>query len=189
MNVKPLFLIAAMALFVGCNGPASDTKADAESAHAHDHPSEGPHGGQLIELGDEEYHAELIHDDDAETVTIYLLDGAAKKEVAIAEKELTLNMTHDGHADQFKLAAEPDASGKASKFVSSDAHLVEGLDDGAEGQLVVSIGGTNYSGHVAHDHDHDHDDHDDDDHDDDDHDHDDDDDDDHDDDDHDHDDH
>ncbi len=43
----------------------------------HSHPTEGPHHGTLIELGKEEYHAELVHDD--KMVTIYILDSAAKK--------------------------------------------------------------------------------------------------------------
>ena len=37
---------------------------DSHDDHAgHAHPSEGPHHGDLIELGNEEYHAEILHDE------------------------------------------------------------------------------------------------------------------------------
>ena len=42
-------------------GPAEEAHLEAEAA-AHSHAAEGPHGGHLIVLGDEEYHAELVHD-------------------------------------------------------------------------------------------------------------------------------
>ena len=46
---------------------ATDNEHPDEDGHAH--PTHGPHGGDLIELGNEEYHAELVHphghDDDA----------------------------------------------------------------------------------------------------------------------------
>ena len=56
----------------GCkNNADQETKTFDEAApedvtmdeHEHDHPSEGPHHGSLIELGKEAYHAELVHDE------------------------------------------------------------------------------------------------------------------------------
>ena len=129
-----------------------------EAAHAH--PDEGPHGGSLIVFGDEKYHAELVNDEKAGTVTIYILDGAAKKAVAIEAAEITINLKHDGNAEQFKLAAKADAGdpeGKSSRFFSDEKELAEDLDhEGAEPQLVVDIEGNQYRGKIAHDHDHDH---------------------------------
>ena len=59
----------------GCGGASSDKAASTSNAETsgppatveagHAHPSEGPHGGSLIELGNEEYHAELVHDEQA----------------------------------------------------------------------------------------------------------------------------
>src|SRR3989337_1170847 len=105
---------------VGCGGnpsqPSGSTEtaaspATVEAEHDHAHPSEGPHGGSLIELGAEEYHAELIHDDQAGTVTIYLLDSAAKAAVAIDAPDVTINLTHEGRGEQFKLAAAAEETG------------------------------------------------------------------------------
>ncbi len=75
----------------------------AEHAHAHVH---GPHDGELIELGDEEYHAELIHDDEAGKVTIYILDGAHEKAVPIEAGTITIKMVVNATPVEFKLGAE-----------------------------------------------------------------------------------
>lgn len=131
--------------------------------HEHAHPSEGPHGGGLIELGNEAYHAELVHDDAAGTVTIYVLDSAGKTAVPIDAAEVTINLKHEGRGEQFKLAAAADTNdppGKSSRFVSSDAELAEDLDrEDAEAQLAVTINGKPYRGAIEHRHGHDEDDH------------------------------
>lgn len=152
----------------GCNGGAADGSGDGHDDHdhsAHAHPTEGTHGGPLIELGNEEYHAELIHDEKAGSVTIYILDAHAEKAVPIDATEVTINLKHDGMGEQFKLAASPDSGdpeGKSSKFVSTEAELSEDLDhEGADAQLVVTIDGKQFRGAVAHDHEgHDHEEHD-----------------------------
>lgn len=157
LTTLSLTLIAAL----GCgeskqNAPAANSSSTEADEHAH--PTEGPHHGSLIELGNEEYHAELVHDDAAGTVTIYLLDSAAKAVVPVDAKQLQINLSHDGEAEQFELLATPEAGdppGKASKFVSSDAELAEELDhEGVQAQLVVSIAGKQYRGTIEHDHDH-----------------------------------
>ncbi len=151
----------------GCTGSPSKTDDHDVSEEGHDHgdehghPSEGPHHGSLIELGNEEYHAELVHDDEAGTVTVYLLDAAAKEPVVIEAADVTMNVKHDGQGAQYKLAAADATDGKASKFTSSEGALAEALDEeGAETQLVVSIDGKQFRGEVAHDHDHEEHDHD-----------------------------
>lgn len=120
----------------------------------HAHPSEGPHHGTLIELGKEEFHAELVHDD--KSVTIYILDSAAKLAVPIEASEIVVNLLHDGKPEQFKLAAVADAgdpSGKSSRFVSNDAELAGHIDDeSAKPKLSVTINGKGYRGVIAHDH-------------------------------------
>ena len=134
----------------------TETAGPPATVEAHAHPSEGPHGGSLIELGNEEYHAELVHDDAAKTVTIYVLDSAGKASVPIDATELIINLKHEGKGEQFKLAASADKSdppGKSSRFVSSDAELAEDLDrEGAEPQLVVTISGKQFRGALEHSH-------------------------------------
>lgn len=124
----------------------------------HAHPSHGPHDGELIELGNEEYHAELIHDD--ASVTIYILNGAATAVVPIEATEILVNLKHDGAPEQFTLTASPDTgdpTGRSSRFVSSDAELAGHLDEeAAEPQLVLTIDGVSYRGSLEHSHDHGH---------------------------------
>ncbi|QDT31826.1 hypothetical protein [Thalassoglobus polymorphus] len=164
-----LALITAVSM-TGCgkSQPSSNEtmttgpQATGEDGHEdHHHPTEGPHHGSLIELGAEEYHGEMVHDEKAETVTIYVLDSAAKAAVPIDATEITINVKHGEKGAQFKLAAQPDEGdpeGKSSRFVSSDKKLGEDLhDEQTEATLVLSIGGKSYRGKIAHDHDHEHD--------------------------------
>lgn len=180
----------------GCADPSSNEQFSEVTSHeneqpdqdphaGHAHPTHGPHGGDLIELGNEEYHAELVHphghddvahhEDGADAaqdsddhaahehagITIYILDGAAKNAVAIEASEITLNLTHDGKPEQFKLAALPesdDPEGKSSRFASTAKDLLEHFHESehVEGALVLSIGGKSFRGKLAHSHDDDH---------------------------------
>ncbi|MGV3484851.1 MAG: hypothetical protein ACO1RT_10580 [Planctomycetaceae bacterium] len=168
--------VALLALFAtGCGPKPAEPGADASDSAAtetvtmdspppmtvdiHAHPSEGPHRGTLVELGNEEFHAEVVHDD--ESVTIYVLDAGATKAVPIDSKEVTINLMHDGAPEQFKLAASPDTgdpSGKSSRFMLANAELVGHIDDDAAApKLVLTINNTSYRGEIKHDHDgHDH---------------------------------
>ncbi len=144
---------------VGCGSPAANAPL-AEDAHEHEHAA-GPHGGAIIELG--EYHGELVHDDAAGTVTVYVLDGAATANVPVDAKEAVINITREGLAKQFNLSATPiegEPAGWTSRFVSSDAELAKELDnEGVAAVFVVSINGQQHRGMVEHhhdDHDHEH---------------------------------
>lgn len=173
---KPALLIGCCCLGVsllGCTQEKKDeaTYNKAESAekkedHGHDHPEHGPHKGDLIELGNEEYHGELVHDD--KSLTIYILDGAAKKAVPIKATEITINISHGDEPEQFKLTAKPEEGekdGMSSRFVSEDDHLLSHIDEeDTKKELVLEIDGKPFRGAIVHhhegaghDHDHDHD--------------------------------
>ena len=152
-----LILTILASALAGCDSSQSGTASTAEDAHehadAHAHASGGPHGGSMLELG--EYHAELVHDDAAGTVTVYILDGAAAKNVPVDATEATVNLTHDGQGEQFKLAASPldgEAAGWSSRFVSSDSHLAEDLDHAEAAAFVVTINGKQHRAAIEHQH-------------------------------------
>lgn len=177
----PLITLAALT-FAGCQDAAEPTAENAvagdlppgtadnhsghdHSGHGHDHdhsehahPAEGPHHGDLVELGNEDYHAEVVHNHDTGTLEIYILDSAATKQVAIDATELTINLSHDGRPEQFVLAAKPDEgdeAGHSSRFVSDNKALAAHLDeDDTNPRLVVKINGKSYRGEIKHDHDH-----------------------------------
>ncbi|WP_186776382.1 hypothetical protein [Rubripirellula reticaptiva] len=168
-NFNLAFTIGATLLIAtGCGSKPATTTSDAavemnslppDNADVHSHPSEGPHHGTLVELGNEEFHAEVIHDNNS--VTIYVLDSSATKAVPIDASELTINLMHDGTPEQYKLAATPDdadPNGKSSRFTIADAELVGHIDDDtAAPKLTLTINGTPYRGEIKHDHDgHDH---------------------------------
>lgn len=149
--------IVAAVSFTGCGDAPPPVKESAPPAEAHAHPTEGPHHGDLVELGAEEYHAEVVHGEGGE-VTVYVLDSAAAKAVPIAAAEITINLTHDGEAEQFTLAASPeegDPEGKASRFFLKDEDLAHDLDhDGAAAKIVVNIDGKQFTGKINHEHGH-----------------------------------
>ncbi|GAB4137570.1 MAG: hypothetical protein Tsb009_05210 [Planctomycetaceae bacterium] len=158
-------LITALILFssglTGCGKKSEDTDKSGKSAshndNKHSHPSKGPHKGTLIELGDDEYHAEIVFDEKNETTTIYILDSSAKKPVPIDATEVIINLKHKGKPEQFKLPAVPDQKdpkGKSSRFQLKDGDLIHDIEehDDAEPKLTVKISGKGYTGEIEHDH-------------------------------------
>ena len=131
--------------FVGCG---SGSKVDTTTPRIDEddsHPDKGPHGGELFELGEEEYHAEFIHDEKAKTITIYILGPAGIKMVPVLAKECTMEVRADGESKSYKLAASPmegEPEGKTARFVSSDEALLKALmAKDVQAQLQVAIKG------------------------------------------------
>ena len=154
------WIIASLVVCGGCfsstesSGPENvvNTPPPPTVGFHHDHPSEGPHGGRLIELGhDHKYHAELVEDDHAQTVIVYTLDEHFR-ELAIAEPTLTLHLTGSDQPTAFELRGETNGrEGGYSRFVSTDTSLVQMLAGGAKlsGKLRVTIDGVPYVGRIA----------------------------------------
>lgn len=167
-HVTLLFAVCATLAFAGCDHSKSppnviseETEHHAGDGHAHgeaghSHSTQGPHQGHLIELGLEEFHAELTHDDASQTTTIYLLDHAAKEPVAIPDAQIMLNLVIDGQPMQAALAATPqegDPAGQSSRFSVMDEQILDALKgEKTTGEINVSIGGKEYSGKVEHHH-------------------------------------
>ena len=103
--------LAAVLYLAGCNGDAAKTNGgnSAETDHDHDHDhahAHGPHGGALVELGnDEKYHAEWTTDEDGK-VTVWILDGSGEKEVPIAAEKLTIDTSDPKGEASFDLESE-----------------------------------------------------------------------------------
>jgi hypothetical protein len=178
MNMKTTFENASLRLFawlwmLAAAGTLSLTACTSEKAPApvaqqttedqghdhegHDHAGHeghehGPHEGELIELGAGKFHAELLHDHDTHTTTVYLLGEDAKTAMAIDATELTVNVVVDSKPQQFQLPAAPeagDAEGKSSKFALTDEALCTALDAaGAKARLNAVIEGDAYTGDV-----------------------------------------
>ncbi len=97
-----------MAFAIACSGrneAAQDTtatpSATVEPAEGHEH--EAPHGGTLIELGEEFAHVELVVDTATGRLTAYSLDGEAEGSVAITQGSLALALVVASAADTIRV--------------------------------------------------------------------------------------
>ncbi len=60
------------------------------SSTPHEHVHQAPHGGRLVEVGEELAHLELLWDADKASLTVYVLDGECESPVRIGQTELRL---------------------------------------------------------------------------------------------------
>src|SRR5947209_1202579 len=113
------FLAGSLAL-AGCNsqpaGPSPTTAIPAKPV-GHDHADEGPHGGPLVEWGQEEYHLEFTVDHGKQEATVYVYDGNIKGPKPLPAQPLTLTLKQP--VVTIALEAKPqadDPAGSASRF-------------------------------------------------------------------------
>jgi hypothetical protein len=114
-----------------------------------------------MELGEEDYHAEWIADEEAGVVNLYMMDGKAEKDVELPDAELTVNVTVDGKTQTFPLSpVREDGAEATAQFKSDNKALVSMLKlagKGTQATLTVTIDGKRFAGEfLAHDHEHDH---------------------------------
>ncbi len=160
--------VAAL-LLVGCGKPATDqAKAPNANEHGHDHHDghrhgdHGPHGAPLIELGRGGiYHAEALHDEKAEVLTVHILDGKLKPH-AVPTDSVAISLLVDGQGQTVALEAVEPLEGFASQFSLNDRELLEAIEEQEEDgavQLTLTVDGKPYTGKLAHHdhHDHEHD--------------------------------
>ena len=120
--------------------------------HDHDHAHLGPNGGDIVEIGEEEYHAEWTHDHDSGLVTVFILDKDMKKEVPIEAAEIEIATKVADGEKTYKLAATNASEGDnptASRFALEDKTLMTILDaagtEGTAATLNLTIAGKPYA--------------------------------------------
>jgi hypothetical protein len=129
-----------------------------DHGHAHDL---GPNGGHLLELGDEQFHAEWVHEDESGKLTVFILDAAGKELVPIAAEKLVLEKTIGDRTDKYELLAV-DRQGEAPKsarFEIVDKALLAALQlvgQGVEASLTVDVNGQPFTVKFPKHEDHDH---------------------------------
>lgn len=72
--------------------PAATTSPAAPAPAAHHHEHAPPHGGTLVELGEEFAHVEVVFDRAAGRLTVYLLDGEAEAPVRTRQAEIAVRL-------------------------------------------------------------------------------------------------
>jgi hypothetical protein len=119
-------------------------------AHAHEH---GPHDGEVVELG--ENHGEVALEADRKA-TLYILDGALKNPVPLADATAVLSLKHGTETTKIDLKPMPlegETDGKTSRF-QSEGPLPEAVKDVHDiaGEVTVTVGGKATTGPVGHAH-------------------------------------
>lgn len=159
-------LLATAGLVVGCSlesnpkgksqggAAAKGDKDDHDHDHAgHDHDHDhahmhGPNGGPVLELGDEEYHAEWLHDEETGKVTVILLDKEVKKEIPIESAEIAIDVKIADSEKSYALPAAGGSDKPSARFELEDKALLAALEgagqEGTEAVLKVTIGGKEY---------------------------------------------
>jgi hypothetical protein len=137
---------------VGCSKSTDTTAKPAvtDDAHEHGHGETGPHKGHIIELGEEEFHGELVHDEANSKVVVYLLDSSAKASASADGEEVVLSIIVEGQPKDFTLKATDAA--KRDQFESTEPQLVASLDHekNTKGRLRVTIGKKDFVGVIDH---------------------------------------
>ena len=163
----------AVVLFTGC-GSSSNSGAAGKggSSHDHDHAghdhaghdhsghshaAHGPHGGHILELGEEEYHAEWTHNDETGLITVYVLDSEMKKEVPIPAKEIAIVTKVADKEKSYSLAAVNPSEGdepKSAMFQLEDKALGVALQaagtPGTTATLKLEVAGKPFSVEIKH---------------------------------------
>ena len=127
-------------------------------ASKHVHPTHGPHGGELLEIGKEEFHAELVVNESKKQMVIYLLDKDAKSFIAIEAPFLAANFMLAGKPVQVQLKSIPqdfDQNGLSSCFGAVSPELIDALHAAkSDPKLAVRIRNKSYVTKIIHKHDH-----------------------------------
>ncbi len=159
MSRSFVFFVVPLALVAGIfsQGAIAQQKGGAVALHVA-HATHGPHGGELLEIGKEEFHAEIVIDEVKKQLVVYLLEADAKTSLAIEEPHLMVNLVLAGKPMQIKLKAIPqqsDAVGQASCFGAVSVELVDALHSAkADPKLATRIRKKAYVTKIVHKHDH-----------------------------------
>lgn len=111
MKTKMQQLIFATAIAVSLvvavagNGCGKHEHAEKGASGHGGHAHQAPHGGTLIELGEEAYHLELVLQPASGLLEAYVLDGHAENFVRIAQPTLELELKRGSQNLALSLAA------------------------------------------------------------------------------------
>lgn len=157
----------AMWLVLGCSeDPDARTFSDeddvenTEPIEAHDH-AHAPHGGLYAVFGAEEYHGEIVFDEEVGDLTVYILGSDGKTPYPITEEQVAVHMDLlGGEHLQLSLQAAPEAGdpeGASSRFLLAKEHVPDEVHTADKVTIIATIDGEEYEGDVireehAHDH-------------------------------------
>ena len=131
-SIAPIVL-ALLALGLGACGDKGAPAPKSDAGHEHT----PPHGGEMLELGNEEGHLELMHDHDGGNVTVWVYDGKMKP-VRVAAPTIVVQMKAGGTQEFTLTAVDPQPDGTSDTWKGQHDGL---KTDPWEGRIRVTIGG------------------------------------------------
>lgn len=122
-------------------------KTSKKSEPSHEHHA--PHGGTLVEIGEEFAHLELVLDSENGKLTGYVLDGEAEKSVRISQLQLEIEINEPKPLTVRLLPVENSLTGEKEGATSEFSLQADDLRElsNFDGIIkVISIKGTSYTG-------------------------------------------
>lgn len=119
--------------------PAKEEKKGGGAEAEHDHKP--PHGGEVIELGNEEGHLEVIHDHDGGKVTVYVFGSGFDKPISVAQPTIVIKQKDGTNAEFALTAVEAKADGTAHQWKGEHAAL---KSDPWVGRIRLEIAGKKF---------------------------------------------
>ena len=157
INRIATFFCVLTLVFTGCGESSSDNTAtddggghghshghDHSHGHGHSHASEGPHGGHILEIGEEQYHLEWSHSDSGK-LSFYLLDSEMKNDVTTNADAISINVAVSGKASEMhKIPGVKLEDGTYSQFEKTDPVLATQLQN--VGPAVIATANVSING-------------------------------------------
>ena len=155
-----------LAALVGCpakTNPEAELGTGEQAGEEHGEPHGHSHdvgtsGGHIIELGDEEYHVEWLHDDEEGLLTFIVLDATMKNQVPIAAENLVVDLTLENDAGEKQtqtvlIPAEAPTAGKTARFSLADKAALFNITENekVDATLKVTIDGKDFTAKIEHD--------------------------------------
>jgi hypothetical protein len=137
MRLRELAAALAVSLLaVACGGDPPAPRAPASSATHEDHRA--PHGGSLLELGEEEAHVEVVHDPKAGVLTLHVYGKDLKSPVAVPPPTILLSAAGGPRTlTPTALDAEPGRTSATTWRLVDPALATDPLD----GRLRITVNG------------------------------------------------
>ena len=118
--------LAAMALAVACAvaacGRAAPPPAGRADVPEHEHIA--PHGGTLVELGEEYAHLEFVFDQAGGVITLYVLDGEAEEPVRSRSRVVGISLDQPAPLAGTPLALQGQSSVLTGETVDSTSEFL-----------------------------------------------------------------
>jgi len=125
LSMRKMLLLGSI-IAIGFCGCSKSERPSAASAPVHKHEHHPPHGGAPVELGEEEYHVEIVRDGEAGKLQAFVLDGELENFIRVATPSLEVTAQVSGR--QEKLVLSPVAN-NATGETAGDTSLFEGTAD------------------------------------------------------------